>query len=174
MGNRSTYAAPHGVYRCKGNDRWCVITVFTDNEWRKLCEVIGSPYLTQDPEFSTILGRVKHYDKIDRLIEQWTITHTPKEVMLLMQNAGIAAVAVQDFEEQSKDPQLEHRHFYWKMNLPDIGDFTYSGMPAKLSKTHYEMKRAPFLGEHNQYICTELLGMSDEEFSHLKEDGVFE
>jgi benzylsuccinate CoA-transferase BbsF subunit len=174
MGNRSTYAAPHGIYRCKGDNRWCAISVFTDEEWEKFCQVMGNPAWTESPELATLMGRLKHVDKLDRLVEEWTMEHFPEEVLRLMQDTGVAAGVVQSGQDLDSDPQLEHRHFYWELDHPEIGNFTYSGMPARLSKTPYEIKRAPMLGEHNQYVCTELLGMSDEEFDQLMTRDVFE
>jgi len=174
MGNRSTYAAPHGVYRCKGDDRWCAITVFNDEEWEQFCQAIGKPAWAESTEFATLMGRLNNLDKLDRLVEEWTMNHSPEEVVSLMQGAGVAAGAVQSGQDLDSDPQLKHRHFYWEFDHPEIGNFTYSGMPAKLSKTPYEMRRAPMLGEHNEYVYTQLLGMSDEEFVQLMADGVFE
>jgi len=173
-GNRSTYAAPHGVYRCKGDERWCAITVFTDEEWQKFCQAIGNPPWSQEPEFTTLMGRLENVDRLDRLVEEWTINHTPEEVMRLMQDAGVTAGVVQGGQDLSNDPQLKYRHFYWEFDHPEIGNFTYSGMPARLSKTPYQMRRAPMLGEHNEYVYTQLLGMSDEEFVQLIADGVFD
>jgi crotonobetainyl-CoA:carnitine CoA-transferase CaiB-like acyl-CoA transferase len=175
IGNRSTYAAPHGVYRCKGDDRWCAITVFNDEEWDKFCQAIGSPVWTKNPEFSTLRDRLENQDKLDRLVEEWTINHSPEEAMKIMQVAGVAAGVVQSGQDLGNDPQLKRRQFYWKLEHPsDIGNFTYSGMPARLSKTPYEMRRAPMLGEHNEHVCTQLLGMPDEEFIQLMGDGVFD
>ena len=173
-GNRPGYAAPHGVYRCKGDDRWCAITVFTDEEWEKFCQAIGRPAWTESSEFSTLLGRLKNIDELDRLVEEWTMEHSPEEVVSILQSAGVAAGAVQRGKDLGNDPQLKHRHFYWKLDHPEVESFTYSGMPAILDKTPYEMKRAPMLGEHNEYVCTQLLGMSDEEFVELMTEGVFE
>jgi crotonobetainyl-CoA:carnitine CoA-transferase CaiB-like acyl-CoA transferase len=148
--------------------------VFTDEEWDKFCQAIGKPAWAESNEFTTLMGRLKNVDKLDRLVEEWTITHSPEEVVSLMQGAGVAAGVVQSGQDLDSDPQLKHRHFYWEFDHPEIGSFTYSGMPSRLSKTPYEMRRAPMLGEHNEYVYTQLLGMSDEEFVELMADGVFE
>ena len=174
MGNRTTYAAPHGVYRCKGDNRWCTVCVYDNDEWERFCEVIGKPVWAESTEFATLMGRLENIDKLDKLVEEWTMYHSPEEVVSLMQGAGIAAGIVQSGQDLDNDPQLKHRHFYWELDHPDIGKFTYSGMPARLSKTPYEIRRAPMLGEHNEYVYTELLGLSDEEFAQLTSDGVFE
>jgi benzylsuccinate CoA-transferase BbsF subunit len=174
MGNRTAYAAPHGVYRCKGDNRLCAITVFNDEEWEKFCQVIGKPAWADSTEFATLMDRLENVDKLDKLVEEWTVEHSPEEVVSLMQGAGIAAGIVQGGRDLDGDPQLKHRHFYWDFDHPEIGNFTYTGMPARLSKTPYEMKPAPRLGEHNEYVYTQLLGMSDEEFVQLMAEGVFE
>lgn len=175
MGNRCGYAAPHGVYRCKGDERWCAITVFNDEEWERFCQAIGKPAWAESPEFATVNGRLENEDKLDRLVEEWTINHSPEEVMSLMQSAGVAAGVVQNDQDLDNDPQLKHRHYYWKLDHPNnIGSFSYSGMPAKLSQTPYEVRRAPMLGEHNEEFFTQILGISGEEFVRLTAEGVFE
>jgi benzylsuccinate CoA-transferase BbsF subunit len=174
IGNRLTYAAPCGVYRCKGNFRWCAITVISDEEWKNFCRIMGKPALAENPQFATRMGRLKNVEKLDRLVEGWTINYSPGEVMELLQSAGVAAGVVQNGEDLARDPQLESRNYYWELDHPAFGKFVYSGMPAKLSKTSYEMSRSPSFGEHNEYVYTKLLGMSDEEFVQFLNEGVFE
>ena len=174
IGNRADYAAPHGVYRCKGDDQWCTIAVSNDDQWQKFCQAIGKPDWIELPEFATLLKRLENVELLDRLVDEWTMNHSAEEVMSLMQSAGVAAGVVQGGKDLDSDPQLEHRHFYWKLDHPGIGSFTYSGMPARLSKTPYEIRRAPMLGEHNEYVYTELLGIPGEEYARLTAEGVFE
>ncbi len=174
IGNRSTHAAPCGVYRCKGDFKWCVITVCSDEEWKCFVQVIGRPTLTMDPRFSTLLSRLHNVEELDRLTEEWTIKHTPEEVMNLMQNAGIAAGVVQNGEDLAKDPQLKSRDYFHEIKHQTLGNFVYSGMPVKLSKTPYEIRNSPCFGEHNEYVYTKILGMSDEEFTQSLQEGIFE
>jgi len=175
IGNRSTYAAPHGVYRCQGDERWCAITVFSDEEWQRFCHATGNPSWSKDTRFTTLARRLENVDRLDTLVEEWTLNHSPEEVMRWAQNAGIAAGVVQNGQALYHDPQLRHRHFYWKLEQPnDVGSFTYRGTPAKLSKTPYRIGRAPMLGEHNEYVFSQVLGVSDSEFIQLMADGVIE
>jgi benzylsuccinate CoA-transferase BbsF subunit len=174
IGNRSKYAAPSGVFRCKGDFRWCAISVSTEEEWRNLCQVIGSPALTQNPKFSTLSNRLNNTDELEALIENWTVNYSPQEVMQLMQAAGIAAGIVQDGKDLDSDPQLKHRNYYWNIEHPTLGNFSYSGMPAKFSKTPYQINRSPYFGEHNAYVYTNLLAISDKEFVELLKVGVFD
>ena len=175
MGNRSTYAAPHGIYRCRGEDRWCAIAVFTDQEWESFGKAIGNPAWTNDPRFATLLTRKENEEELERLIEEWTIKHSPDEVMTRMQAAGVAAGALQTGQELLEhDPQLKHRGFFRELEHPEIGKY-HSAAPAfLLSKSPYELRRAPLIGEHNEYVLKEILGMSDEEIAELVIEGVIE
>ncbi|MFC1535118.1 CaiB/BaiF CoA transferase family protein [Thermodesulfobacteriota bacterium] len=175
-GNRDPRGAPHGVYRCQGNDKWCAITVFSDDEWRSFCNVIGNPEWVRDNKFSTQLDRKQNEDELDRLVETWTVKHTAEDVMNLMQTAKVAAGVVLDSGGVFNDPQLQHRQIYKKVNHPEVGVHHVDnwGTFAKLTKAPGEVKRpAPCLGEHTEYVCTNFLGMSDEEFVELMREGVF-
>lgn len=175
MGNRCSYAAPHGAYRCHGQDRWCAIAVFTDEEWKSFCRVIGNPAWTNDLKFTTLLARKENEDELDRLVEEWTITHSAEEGMTMMQTAGVGAGVVENGEDlMEHDPQLRHRHHFWELDHPEIGKYRAQAPAFTLSKSPYEMRRAPLLGEHNEYALKELLGMSDEEITELVTEGVVE
>jgi benzylsuccinate CoA-transferase BbsF subunit len=173
-GNRSDYAAPHGVFRCKGDFHWCAISVSSDDEWHRLCYVMAQPELIQNPKYATLADRLNNVDELESIIEKWTQSYTPQEVMKLLQAAGIPAGVVQNGEDLDGDPQLKSRGYYWDIPHPILGKFSYSGMPAKFSQTPYHMRRSPCFGEHNEYVYTQLLGISDEEFIELLKDGVFE
>jgi len=166
-GNRLPYAAPHGAYPCRGNDRWCAIVVFSDEEWRGLCDAMGNPEWTQDPKFATFLGRKENEDELDRLVGQWTINFTAEEVMSLMQAKGVAAGVVEDLKDMFEDPQLKHYGFLRYFEHPVMGEISYQGPPFRLSKTPDGQFSAPCLGQHNEYVYKELLGLSDEEIAEL-------
>jgi len=175
-GNKYAYAAPHNAYRCIGEDRWCAIAVFTDEEWQSLCRVIEKPELVSDQRFETLLGRKENEDELDRIINEWTSTHTPAVVMSLMQEAGVPAGMVENAEDQVEfDPQLKHRHFFWELDHPEVGKYlSPAGVHFLMSKTEYELIRSPVLGEHNDYVYKELLGLSDEEVEGLVSEGIID
>jgi benzylsuccinate CoA-transferase BbsF subunit len=173
-GNHCDYAAPHGVYKCQGEDRWCAITAFTDEEWGNFCTVIGNPEWTKDPKFASISGRVKNAAELDELIETWTISRPPEEVMSLMQNAGVAAGVVKTGEDLWEDPQFNYYKILDTLEHPEIGTCVGMRTGINMPMASSELKRAPLFGEHTEYICTQVLGMSDEEFVGLLADGVLE
>ncbi len=172
-GNACDYAAPHGVYRCQGDDRWVAIEVFTDEEWRSFCRVIGGPAWTA--RFDTLSARLAAREELDRLVEAWTIEHTPEEVMARLQAAGVGAGVVADARDIYEDPQLKHYCYFREVEHPYIGKVNYAHPPAfKLSEVDSEVWRSSVLGEHNEYVCREVLGISDNDYARLVEAKAFE
>ncbi|MFC1970569.1 CaiB/BaiF CoA transferase family protein [Chloroflexota bacterium] len=174
-GNASDYAAPHAAYRCRGDDRHCVIAVLTDEQWEAFCGVIGNPAWTKEPRFATLLGRKENEDEMNRLVEEWTINFTPGEVMERMQKAGVPSGIVQSSPDLLEDPQLKSRNALWMMNHQELGEFPCLGQPFKLSKTPSGLRMpANLFGEHNEYVYREILGMPQDEFDELLVTGCFE
>ena len=173
-GNFCEYAAPHGVFRCKGEDRWCAITVFTDDEWQSMCKAMGNPEWTKASEFSTLPERKKHEARLNHLVEQWTSQYEPGYIMAILQQEGVAAGVVQDAKDICSDVQLKERECFWKGNHKELGEFSYLGQPSRLSVTPAKLFReAPILGEHSEYICLEILGMSEAEYDQYLIAGAF-
>lgn len=175
MGNRSLYAAPYGCYRCKGDDQWCAISVFTNDEWQRFCNAIGNPGWTRDPKFADTVSRLRNVDELDRLVEQWTIERDPHEVMNTLQAAGVAAGVAQRSIDTINDPQLKWLGAIIEVDHPVAGKRLYPGIPFKISNmTLHPSTAAPLLGQHTEEICRELLQMSEGEISRLKEEKVLE
>jgi benzylsuccinate CoA-transferase BbsF subunit len=173
-GNTCPYAAPHGVYRCRGEDRWCTIAVTTDKEWADFCEALGNPDWTKKPEFTTVLGRVSNNADLDRLVEEWTINYSAEEIMSLLQKAGVPAGVVENGADLWNDPQLKHRNSISELDHPETGSCVCQRVGVTLPEVPYELRRPPILGEHTESICQRVLNMSDEKFVELFVDGVFE
>ena len=172
-GNRHSSMAPHGCYRCKGNDKWIVITVSSDEEWHQFRTAIGNPLWTTEEKFSDVLNRWKNQDELDKLIEEWTVQHDHYEAMQILQSAGVPAGAVLTNKELLLDPHLKNRNFYTLITHPEVGTRPLAGMSFKLSKTPGNIRRsAPCLGEHNEYVFGELLGMSTKDMEQLAEEGI--
>ncbi len=128
-----------------------------------------------DTRFTTLPARKENEDELDRLVEEWTINYPAEEVMTMMQASGVGAGVLQTGEDLLEhDPQLKHRHFFWELDHPEIGRYYPYGPPFVLSKSPWELRRTPLLGEHNEYVLKELLGMSDDEIAELVIEGVVE
>ena len=173
MGNRDKVMAPHGCYRCKGNDEWVAIAVGSQAEWEAFVKVIGSPEWAGKKEFQDELGRWQNQDELDRLVEEWTRKHHQYEVMELLQKDGVAAGASLNIKDLVSDPQLKARQFFVDIEHPILGNITLAGLPWKpegRQKGNYSSP--PLLGEHNDYVFGELLGLTVEEIARLKEEKV--
>ncbi|GAA2454397.1 hypothetical protein GCM10010191_86610 [Actinomadura vinacea] len=172
MGNRHPEAAPHGVYPCAGEDRWVAIAVFDDEEWRALVAAMGDPPWAADPRFAA--ARHEHQDELDRHIAEWTRSRTPHEVMELLQERGVRAGAAQHAGDLNEtDPQIAHRGTFFEMDHPVIGPARFEGSPVRFSRTAQDdWRSAPLLGEDNEYVYTEILGLSADEVRELADAGV--
>ncbi|MHB8684574.1 MAG: CaiB/BaiF CoA transferase family protein, partial [Dehalococcoidia bacterium] len=172
-GNRLPHAAPHGAFRCKDNewngqpeDRWCVIAVFDDAQWRALVEAMGSPVWADDARFAAHAGRKQHEDEIDAKIGEWTRERTAEEVMALVQARGVPGGIVANARDMLEDEHLKARGYYVYLDHPEAGRTAYDGPPFRLSKTPGVLRTpAPVLGQHNELVCKEILGMTDDEIA---------
>lgn len=175
MGNRDPYAAPHGAYRCLGEDRWCAIAVTNEEEWRAFCGVIGAPAWSEEERFQTIAGRKAYENELDRLVEAWTCERRAEEVMAMMQAARVPAGVVQNAEDLFEDPQLAHRGHFAVLDHPEIGPYRIATSCFRLSRCpNNPMSPAPLLGEHNDFVLEQLLGMNKDEIADLVAEGVLE
>jgi crotonobetainyl-CoA:carnitine CoA-transferase CaiB-like acyl-CoA transferase len=173
MGNRHPIIAPQGCYRCAGEDKWVSLSVFSDEQWVAFCHVIGDPPWTKQEKFCCTLSRWQNHDELDRLISEWTIEHTHYEVMELMQKAGIPAGAVLSSKERRENPHLNERGFFLQGTHPEVGTHFYQGPPMKLSRSPITIRRlGPALGEHNEYVLRDLLGISKKEITKLEQDQI--
>jgi benzylsuccinate CoA-transferase BbsF subunit len=174
IGNHDPYMCPHNAYPCRGDDRWVVMVVRTDEEWQALCQVIGEPEWSQDPRFSTFLGRKENEDELDSLIGEWTRDYSPEQVMATMQAAGVpAGVMLTSGEGVVNDPQAKHRQAFRWLNHPEIGPVIHNTTSHQLSKTPAHIwKAGPCLGEDNEYVYKEILGYSDDEIADMLIEGV--
>jgi benzylsuccinate CoA-transferase BbsF subunit len=173
-GNRIAYAAPHGVFPCIGEDRWCAIGVFTDEEWEAFSQAIGNPSWIKEPRFATLKSRKDNEEALEELVAKWTKQHSAEEVMQILQAAGVAAGVVQTMQDiVENDPQLKARNFLLPLKHPVIGVFGHPTPPYKLLKTEAQVRTSPCLGEHTEYICTQLLSMSDAEFVEIFKQAIF-
>ena len=172
-GNQDDVMVPHNVYRCQGEDRWVAIAVESEEEWQSLCQAVGHPEWLEDKRFREQRSRKTHEPELDALLTAWTRERSQTEIMPLLQNAGVAATPVYDTDSLVADPQFQHRDFLVSPDHPVTGNHPVAGIPGKYSaidKLRYTP--APCLGQDNEYVFGEILGLSPEEISRLQEEKV--
>jgi crotonobetainyl-CoA:carnitine CoA-transferase CaiB-like acyl-CoA transferase len=174
MANYSHCAVPHGVYPCQGEDTWCAIAIFTDEEWKAFCEATGNTDLISDPRFADLTDRKSNETILNELVSQWTRTRTAEEVMNTLQEAGIAAGVVSNAKTIIEDPHLWEAGFLKEMEHPEMGQCLHPNWPIRFSKTPARFDHAPLFGEHTECICRNILGMGEEEFLELVREDVLQ
>lgn len=172
--NRVPYAAPHGAFPCKGDDRWCAIAIYDDADWPVFCEALGNPDWCQDEAFKTFPGRKAAEDFLEEKISAWTSAWNAEELMEYLQGKGIAAGVVQTLEDLCEvDPIMKERNYFVPLRHPEQGTILHPRPPYILSKSPASMKAGPWLGEHTFETATKFAGLSDEKFVEYDADGVF-
>ena len=175
-GNRLEYpnAAPHGVYPCVGTDRWVAIAVFGEAEWERFVRAIGEPAWTSDARFANQASRFANQDALDDGVSSWTRQHDPHQAMQILQSAGVAAAAVQNPQDLTdNDPQIAQRGTFFELDHPVIGPALFEGLPMRLSRTDADIWRsAPLLGEDNDYVFGDILGIDEDRRRELAQAGV--
>ena len=174
-GNRSLIAAPYGPYQCKGDDRWCVIAIYAEDEWQRFARLLEKSGLRADGKFATHLQRVRNKEELDKWVTSWTLQLDAYEVMETLQNIGVCAAVVQDVEDQFKhDKQYAATGFLVNLTEPEAGDMVTENVPLRLSETPGKVRGvAPLMGEHTHEIARNLLGLTDAEIKKLDEEKVF-
>ena len=179
-GNRSPFkpGAPHGAYRCQGEDRWVTIACFTEEEWRGFAKVVGNPAWSQDSKFATLEGRLANQDELDALVSSVTEGLDPYVLMHALQGAGVAAGVCQTAGDRyDHDPQLKHLEWLVELTQSEIGTWPVKEFPVKFSETPTHMggiidRHGPCYGEDNEYVYSEVVGLSKEEIRELERQEV--
>jgi crotonobetainyl-CoA:carnitine CoA-transferase CaiB-like acyl-CoA transferase len=171
MGNRSPRAVPHGAFACLGEDRWIAIACWTDDEWARLTGFLGF----DDPSLDTLDARLERVDEVEAAVEAWTQTRTREEAADLLQAAGIEAVPVQDFGDIHEDPQVQHREHFVPLTHPHMGDGIYERTGTRVGDTPHGYDRSgPILGQDNDWVLGEVLGLAPDERKRLEADGALD
>ena len=176
LANRDLRYAPHGVFPCAGDDRWCAIATTSDAQWHALASVISEERsLAGDERYASAAQRLAAQDELEPLIAAWTCSRSVEEVEQTLQSVGVPAHRVAAMRDVQDDPQLAHREHWRRSEHPVIGDVSYETPAWRFSNTPPPPPaHSPLLGQDNEYIYRELLGYSEEEFTELLIEGVMQ
>lgn len=173
QGNRDPIAVPHGAYPCRDGN-WCAISCWDDAEWQRLCQATGREDWDA-PRFATATDRRRHENELDELLSLWTREQETAALMKLLQEHRVHAAAVNTIRDLFFDPQLAHRGLWRALNHPEIGLNHYRVHSFHLTETPAEVSLpAPGLGQHNEHVYREILGMTEDEYADLSARGVFD
>lgn len=179
MGNRDDFMAPHGCYVChgdgsqrEGTGSWVTLTVDGDEEWAALRGVLQDPEL-EGPDFATAAARKRNEDRLDARIETWTRERTVDAAVEALQAAGVAAARLQNGASLSRDPHVAAREAFVPIVHPLLGELRVVRPPWRMEGAEIR-EPAPLLGQHNDYVLGEILGLDADEIARLtREEIVF-
>ncbi|MEZ4501339.1 MAG: CoA transferase [Dehalococcoidia bacterium] len=171
-GNRVPFAAPHGVYRVRGEDEWLAIACL-DAQWQALATVAGHAEWAAEAPFATLEARKAHEDELDALVSEWLAGLDGREAMERLLAAGVPAGLALRASEVLADPHLLERGYFRWLDHAEAGRRAYDGPGFRLSRTAPRLDRAaPLLGEHTHEVASTILGLSDDEIGTLVAEGV--
>ncbi len=168
MGNDAARITPHNVYPCAGDEAWVSIVVATDAEWQAFARAAQRPDWLADARFASAPMRWTHRRVLDTEVGAWTRSRSRESVTHLLQAAGVAAFPSYTARDIADDPHLNSRGTITTMAGPEGESRKVVGPPWRFSRTPARLERwTPKLGEHNQYVFGELLGLSGGDIDEL-------
>ena len=172
-GNRHSSMAPHGCYPCSGDDQWITIACENDAQFAALCSALEQPGLARDARFADVISRYRNQDELDEVISAWTKDRTKEAVAEALQGAGVPAMPVLSVPDVFADEHLRTRGFFEPVSHPIAGVWDIDGPHWHMSESPAHIRLpGPTFAEHNRYVFSGLLGLSDDEIARLEADGV--
>lgn len=165
--------APHGIYPCRGEDRWIAIACRDDSDLALLAKVLDEPALGAE-RFGTLERRLRTADELDALIGAATAARDATQLADELITAGVPASVVKSPGERiDDDDDLDDLGLFPTVSHPEIGEVRVEGIPMRFSATPWQFdSAAPQLGQHNRQILGGLLGHDDEELDDWAKRGV--
>jgi crotonobetainyl-CoA:carnitine CoA-transferase CaiB-like acyl-CoA transferase len=170
LGNRDRRRAPQGIYPC-ADGRWVALTVTDDDAWRGLTTALGRADLAADARLADVAGRQAAHDELDDAIAEWATTRTAYDAFRVLQGSGVAAAPCVDDAMLAEDPHVVSREWIRPLASRDVGTFPHLGHTFRGIPLAWE-RGAPALGEDNEYVFKEIVGLDDAEYARLVDEQV--
>jgi benzylsuccinate CoA-transferase BbsF subunit len=174
IGNASPTAAPHDCYRCRGEDRWCVIAAESEKQWTALAGILG-PEVAEDPRFKTLEDRLQHREALNAAVSRWTESQEAADIMDRLQQVGVPCAVVQTGEDLFNDPQLNQRGFIIAVDNPRLGRVVLPNFPLQFANAKLTRRwEFPVLGRDTEAVLRDVVGYSEEIIAGYKKAGALE
>lgn len=171
--NRDHVACPHNAYPCAGDDNWIALSCWSDDEFATLAGLMGHGEWPRDPRFKDPAARQKNAEALDAAISSWTRTMDADAAVAALQDAKVHAYKVNTCADLFTDPQLTHRKTWRVRKHPEIDYQAFYFPGFDLSEHPGEVTAAaPVIGQDNEIVFREYLGLTEEEYRKLEENGV--
>jgi len=173
IGNRHRLYCPHGVFPCAGEDRWIAVSVEHDDHWQALRTALGDPEWARDDSCRTAAGRLAARTRLEAELASWTIAQPREAAVRQLVDAGVPATPVLSMEEQIEDPHFAARQLRQKTAHPLLGEEMLYRLPWQMSATSISIRgSAPQLGEHDDYVYGDILGLDIETIRDLQQQKI--
>lgn len=173
IGNRHRLYCPHGVFPCAGEDRWIAVSVEHDDHWQALRTALGDPEWMRDDSCRTAAGRLAARSRLEAELARWTATRSREAAIELLVAAGVPATPVLSMEEQFADPHFAARQTRQQTVHPLLGAEMLYRLPWRMSATSTSIRgSAPQLGEHDDYVYGDILGLDIETIRDLQQQQI--
>lgn len=176
QGNDNPFAAPAGLYPCAGEDEWVAVSVRDDREWSSLATLIGREDLADDPRFDSVARRIENRTEADKVLSGWLADRTPTDAMWALQEAGVPAGAMLRLPELLTDPHLLARDAYAQLEHPLLS----APLPTAVRVARFTsipdapLRPAPAPGADTREIAVGVLGLDEDRYQRLVDDGVLQ
>lgn len=172
IGNRYESAYPYDSFTC--TDGSCVIGVANNKLWHLFCDIMEQPELAEDEKFCNVPDRVENHEELHRIVSEWAAVHTMTEVVDSCLNAGVPAAPIYNTAQVKADPHIAgDREMFVEQDHPKAGKVVVTGSPLKMSGTPVDLTApAPTLGQHNDEVYGEVLGLNVQQVASLKSEGI--
>ena len=171
-GNRSVNNAPRNTYRT-ADGRWVAVSTSAQTIAERVMHLVGHPEVIEEDWFASGADRAKHADLLDEYVGGWIAGHDLDVVIMKFEEAEAAAAPIYDISQVMDDPQFEALESIVSVEDPDLGSVKMQNVMFRMSETPGRVKWAGRgLGEDNQNVYVDELGLSDERLKELSEEGV--
>lgn len=172
-GSEFTGQSPHGVFATAGDDRWIAVACRDDDDWRRLALVVDEPWALEE-RWEAAEQRLAAQRELEALLAAWLADADGAETASTLRRAGVPASVVARPEERiDLDPFSEEFGLWPVVDHTEIGSIRVDGIPFHLSESDWQIERgAPCLGEHNDEVLRDVLGLDESAISELRGKGV--
>ena len=171
-GNRNPYAAPGNVYKSR-DGKWITLAASAQSIFERLCHAIGKPDLIGDPKYADNVERLKHADDLDTIIAGWFAERDADDACRHMESFDVSAVRVRTIDELFEEEQIHANGMLVSVEDAELGTLRMQGVTPGFSRTPGAVSNAGnAVGDANDAVYRDMLGLSDKEMMALKDKRV--
>jgi crotonobetainyl-CoA:carnitine CoA-transferase CaiB-like acyl-CoA transferase len=171
LGNAHPNIVPYQVF--VASDGHIIVAVGNENQFARMCEVIGRSELASDARFATNASRVNNRDELIAILQGIFAARTMRDWLESLERAGVPCGPINTVADVFADPQVQARGLKLDLPHPSIGSVPSVANPIKYSATPISYSSAPpMLGADTDEILREMIGVPPEEIARLRKAGI--